>query len=198
MQPEMGCVVVAIVVVAMCLMPVFFVKLMHTTLGKLHLAGPICLLVVLGIVIGGLFNLPVKRLERHVVQDTRDGMLGRLMGTMPFWRPQPTQTVIAVNVGGCLIPVAVALYQCTFILGEATAVRALAIITLVNIVACYFAARPVGGVGIVMPAYLSPLIAVVGAWLMLSHESYDRRARLSRLLRRCHWSADRCRFAPFA
>ena len=85
----------------------------------------------------------------------------------------PTQTVIAVNVGGCLIPLLIALYEVTFVLGDGYALRSLAVVVVANILVCYFAARPVPRFGITMPAWISPLVAVAASWLMLSSPDYE-------------------------
>jgi uncharacterized membrane protein len=53
------------------------------------------------------------------------------------------------------------------------ALRALAIVVAVNTAACYAVARPVRGVGIVMPGLTSPLVAVSATWLLLMPGEYD-------------------------
>jgi uncharacterized membrane protein len=70
------------------------------------------------------------------------------------WRPEMTrareETVVVVNVGGCLIPSGLAAYE-VFQLARTDAVPALIGAALLNVVVCYAAARPVRGVGIQMP-----------------------------------------------
>lgn len=87
--------------------------------------------------------------------------------TMPRWLTQRRETIIAVNVGGCLIPVGIALYQLTFLvpLGPDT-IWAVTIATAINTLVCFFVATPVPNVGIVMPGFVAPLTAVVSALLL--------------------------------
>jgi uncharacterized membrane protein len=82
-----------------------------------------------------------------------------------FWgiplRKIERSSVIAVNVGGGLIPVGLALYQ--FTVGNALAILLVtAIVTLVS----YYAARVVPGIGIQMNPLLAPLAAALSAMLI--------------------------------
>jgi uncharacterized membrane protein len=80
---------------------------------------------------------------------------------------QRPETVIAINVGGCLIPVGLSLYEMAYL--AAFDPQALIVGVggcLVNIAVCYAAARPVKGIGIAMPALLSPVAAAALALLL--------------------------------
>ena len=72
-----------------------------------------------------------------------------------------------MNVGGCLIPVGLVVYE---IIQLATfnppALFAVAVGCVVNSLVCYFIARPVTGIGIVMPGVISPIIAASVALLL--------------------------------
>jgi uncharacterized membrane protein len=83
------------------------------------------------------------------------------------------ETVIAVNVGGCLIPSIIAAWECYHLLARGGwVVIALAIAAVFNIAVCYRASFPVRGVGIAMPGLLSPLVSIGLAWLLLSPANY--------------------------
>jgi len=83
-----------------------------------------------------------------------------------------TETLIAINVGGCLIPAVIALVQASYALSDGgRVVLALAIAVGVNVAVCYAVARPVRGVGIAMPGFVSPLVAVGIAWLLLGGDA---------------------------
>ena len=81
------------------------------------------------------------------------------------------ETIIAVNFGGCLIPVGLALYEIAYLatLGLSTLI-AVVVGCVVNIIVCYSIARPVQGVGIAMPSFVSPIAAVALA-LVLAPEA---------------------------
>jgi uncharacterized membrane protein len=91
--------------------------------------------------------------------------------TLPRWLTQRRETIIAVNVGGCLIPVGIALYQLTFLvpLGADT-IWAVAVATAINTLVCFFVATPVPNVGIVMPGFVAPFTAAIAA-LFLAPEA---------------------------
>ena len=77
------------------------------------------------------------------------------------------ETIIAVNVGGCVIPTLVAIYELGYIVAVgAPVLSALLVACTANTLACYAVAEPVKGVGIVMPGFVSPLIAAVIAMFM--------------------------------
>lgn len=112
---------------------------------KLGLAPNLAIVLLAAIVIGSTINIP---LYQRVLRPVGMG-----------WDRQ--RTVIALNVGGGLIPILLALYQ--FTQGHIIAIMATtAIVTLVS----YWAAQIVPGIGIRMNAMVAPLTAVVCAWLL--------------------------------
>ena len=93
------------------LFPFVFGELMLASLTKLHLSPSTALTLVIAIFVGGLINIPVK----SIVND-RDVVVHPLAvyGLADLW-PQlqrvRRETIIAVNVGGCLIPLGLVLYE---------------------------------------------------------------------------------------
>jgi uncharacterized membrane protein len=109
-----------------------------------------------------------------VEQPLPDHPLYRMLGWSPMIRRRVTETILAVNVGGCLIPLGLAVYELSWLLEENRWVlTALAAATLANTIMCYAVARPAPGVGIAMPAFVSPLTAVLASWLLLSSDAND-------------------------
>lgn len=147
------------------LFPFVFGELMLASLSKLHLSPSTALTLVIAIFVGGLVNIPVKSVvnDRDVVSHPL-----AVYGLSDFW-PQlqrvRRETIIAVNVGGCLIPVGLVVYE---IIQLATfnppALFAVAVGCVVNSLVCYFIARPVTGIG--MPGVISPIIAASVALLL--------------------------------
>jgi uncharacterized membrane protein len=74
-------------------------------------------------------------------------------------------TVVAINVGGALIPTGVSIYllwkEPSVILYSLVGVAAVALVTRV-------VARPVKGVGIITPAFIPPITAAVAAFILPS------------------------------
>jgi uncharacterized membrane protein len=165
-RPEIGCVLLVVLMALMCVFPFVLFDFMNGALQKLHLQPSIALLAIFGILIGGLVNVPVSRIERGFDQSS--------MGWIPVVGRQPTQTIIAVNLGGCVLPVLIALYELRYIFGHSqSAMLALVVAVSVNVGLCYFLARPMPGIGIAMPAFASPAVAIGVAWLLLWPNAFD-------------------------
>lgn len=163
-----GCLVLLVVLLLLFLFPLFLANFMLASLAKLGLAPEVALLVLIGIVIGGSVNIPVKRIPRDEEILVDPFALFGFSRLFPHVQRRRTYTVLAVNVGGCLIPCALALHEIVRILnhGAATAL-ATALIALVNVAVCYRVARPVAGLGIAMPALVPPLVAVILTLLLV-------------------------------
>jgi uncharacterized membrane protein len=77
-------------------------------------------------------------------------------------------TILAVNLGGCLVPSVIAIYELLRLAntgGAALAAGAAAV--GINVAVCFFVARPLPGVGIALPTLLPPMVAVVCALVFL-------------------------------
>lgn len=172
-----GCLALLILFGFLLLAPFFFAQAMATALARLGLPPGIALLALLGIFLGGAINIPVRRIEREIelVYDPFQLFgLGRIMPRLysgwiaPFRQRVRTYMVIAVNVGGCLIPVAIALYEIFRVISRGPQeLLALVAITGLNIAVCYQIARPIPTLGIAMPALVPPLVAAIPSfWLV--------------------------------
>jgi uncharacterized membrane protein len=124
------------------------------------------MLAVIGILVGSMINLPVYRIPRNDVQP--EIVMGLVYFGMlaPQFRRVRRESIVAVNVGGCLVPAVLAAWQVRHLLaaGGQTPI-ALAAVCALSIVVCWRAARPVAGIGILMPAFIAPLVSVGGTWL---------------------------------
>lgn len=159
--------VLLIVVILAVLFPLLFGELMFASLSKLHLTPSMALACMIGIFVGSLINIPVKSVVRDS-EVTEDPLaIYGLGGFFPQLRRVRRATTIAVNVGGCLLPVALAFYELVYL--AAVSLPGLAVAAagcVANVVVCYLVARPIAGVGIAMPGLVSPLVAAVLAlWL---------------------------------
>ncbi len=142
------------------LFPLVFGELMLTSLGKLHLSPSVAVILVIAIFVGGLINIPIKsttHTRRVVVHPLAVFGLSDLWPELQY---ACQETVIAVNVGGCLIPAARALYELAYLaLLSPPPLAAVAIGCAANILVCYQIARPMPGIGIIMPGVISPIVA---------------------------------------
>jgi uncharacterized membrane protein len=155
---------------AVLLLPFVLAHALLAALGKLGLGPTSSLLAALGIFLGSLINVPVTRIERsEMVEYLPNQLLGlhRLLAR-PVQRR--TYTVIAVNVGGCLLPTALAGYQGARLATQAPSVLPAALAALaINVALCYYVAQPVPDRGIALPP-LVPAGAAAVCGLVLAPE----------------------------
>ena len=175
------------------------ISLVASAFGKLGLTGAQGLAVFLLTLVGSGWNIPIWRTTRLVRGEPApasrifgfSGQLGRIrMGRNPLgpngFGPAQDQglllseQVVAVNVGGCLVPCALSAWflwqmQLTGVLGGW-----LALCVLIPALACYLLARPLPGIGIAVPVLLPPAVAAMTAILVApslpGHESLAPRA----------------------
>jgi uncharacterized membrane protein len=161
----------AFIVLAL-LLPFAFGELMVGGLAKLHLSPSAAVVLVIAIFVGGFINIPVKRLIRSEQVSVHPLAVFGLSGVWPQLQRIRHQTVIAVNVGGCLIPTGLAVYELMHLVASgAQTLLALATVCAINCVACYLMARPVAGVGIMMPGLVPPLISAALAIVLVPDEA---------------------------
>jgi uncharacterized membrane protein len=117
--------------------------------------------------VGSWVNIPLARFpaEDSMMEEVVVRVLGQRY-VMPQWN-QPRQTVLAVNVGGAVVPTLLSLYLLTQALTPLRVVVATAAVTLLT----YWWARPVAGVGIVVPMLLPPFSAALAALLLVPQQA---------------------------
>jgi uncharacterized membrane protein len=116
---------------------------------------------LVGSLLGSRINIPVARLPSQLNEvDTVIVVFG-----VPYVVPVLVRTgesVVAVNVGGALVPCLLSAY---LLLHDALGWGVLLGIAAVTVVS-YVAARPVAGLGIVVPTLVPPAAAVITALLV--------------------------------
>lgn len=156
-----------IFVFPLALIPLFFGDLVIHGLIKLHLSEAAALLLVFGMLATGFVNIPIKRLSRGKAVAHHPLSIVGLSDFWPRLQRVRQDTIIAVNVGGCLIPTGLALYELWYLstLGQ-QALFGVGIAVVVNSIVCYLVTRPVPRVGIAIPGLVSPLVAAGLAFLL--------------------------------
>src|SRR4029453_8779997 len=135
--------------------------ILHYAYAKLGLSSGAALLVLLASLIGSYFNIPLTELPEREV---RSGQVIEFFGmryVVPLVADWP-RTVIAVNIGGAVIPTFLSLY---LILKNWIWTSA-AVAPLIVTIACYLLAQPVPGIGIAIPSLVPPIIAATAALLV--------------------------------
>ncbi len=129
---------------------------------KLGLTPEATLMVLIGTLIGSGINLPLFKIK---TQETGHLVVGP--GRKPVWELfQPARegwTIIAINVGGCLIPVGLCVYFISLRLIDPVIVG----FSLLAIAALsYKLSRPIPGIGIGMPLFIAPLASAMLALIL--------------------------------
>jgi uncharacterized membrane protein len=109
-------------------------------------------------------NIPIAKIytNKQVTTSQNIEFFG-IVFRLPAVTQVKSPTIIAINVGGALIPVAISAYL--FLVVPSITIVALISITVVSIV-MYFVARPIKGIGIAAPALVAPIVAATCAILL--------------------------------
>lgn len=150
---------------ALVMLPLLLVGLIGEAFMKLGLPPSLMFWLLIFTLVGSLINIPIYSFDtREVMGDQVVTYFG-----MRFRVPrlnQPHKTVLAVNVGGALIPLALSIYLMSKISFGFSLPVLVALVTLV----VNRLARPVPGLGIGVPGLVPPLVAALGAYLFCPAE----------------------------
>jgi len=186
-----------LVVVALFGLFVFLpMSIIATAFGKLGLTGFQGLVVFLATILGSSVNIPLHKGTRLVrgfaapasrlfrMQRARPGQ--NPFGQNPFGQNSSgqlnlgqaqddglvlTEQVVAVNVGGCLVPCLLSAWFLWQMHASGLLGGWLALCVVVSALACYLLARPMPGIGIAVPILLPPAVAALTAILLVPEMS---------------------------
>jgi uncharacterized membrane protein len=152
-------------VMALVLLPFLLLGMMGQAFLKLGLPPTTMFWLLLLTLLGSMINIPIHQLEtQNLVKDQVVSFFG-----MRYRAPQMVRThktVLAINVGGAVIPALLSLFLLTKM--ELTLGLPL-VVGLVTLVANRLA-RPVQGLGIALPGLIPPVVAALGAYLFCPPE----------------------------
>jgi uncharacterized membrane protein len=153
---------VATLFLAILLALLFLIQLLGRAYSALGLDSRVATLVLFGSLIGSYINLPLARLpDQRVVSREVVEIFG-----VPFLAPVAVDwpgTILAINVGGAVIPIMLSFYLLVRYDLWGVAAVATAIVALV----VHRLATPIPGVGISVPTFAPPLMAA-GVALVLA------------------------------
>jgi len=124
-------------------------------------------LILVGTFLGSHINIPLVKLKTNVplIKEEYVDFFG-LRYRIPHLEYGESTTMLAVNVGGALIPTVVSIY----LLFKATQLVEYSLIGVVIVaIVTHLVARPVKGVGIQTPAFVSPVTATIVALILSPH-----------------------------
>jgi uncharacterized membrane protein len=124
------------------------------------------LLVLLASFIGSYFNIPVVELPARQILAREEVPFFGMHYVIPVIVDWPG-TLIAVNVGGAVIPILVSLY---LLITHRLWLRGAIAVACVTAI-CHALAYPVAGLGIAMPIFVPPIAAAVVALLLSRPEA---------------------------
>jgi len=136
--------------------------LLSITFEKLGLPPSTGLSFLFFSLLGSLINLPLTRIQAEPGQDpvpTHWVWQGALRNSRAF----SGTTLIAVNVGGCILPLLLSAYLAIV---HAVPLVLLLLATFLTSLLAYAVSRPVPGLGIGMPMLVAPLAAAMIASLL--------------------------------
>jgi len=141
------------------------IQIFSLVLSKLGLSPHSAALLLITTLLGSAVNLPLARVKAEKPPEPPP----QLPRYWPFKLPPFTgYTVIAINVGGAMVPILFSLYL--FLsqpLPLPTVLLAIGIVSAIS----YGFSRPVAGLGIGMPIFIAPLTAAVIALLLAPEHS---------------------------
>ncbi|SFJ48147.1 DUF1614 domain-containing protein [Planctomicrobium piriforme] len=166
-NPLLGCLPLFIILLVLCLLPLFLFDTARYAFERLGLHPMTAALTVFGIMLGSVINIPVYHIRKDELQPMVPfGPLG--MALSKTYQRVQSETLIAVNLGGCVIPTLIAVLQAVRLLKEDSVPFLCAmLVSAVCVVACWRVARPVEGIGILIPAFVPPLVSVLTTWMVL-------------------------------
>jgi uncharacterized membrane protein len=118
------------------------------------------LLIYMAILLGSVINIPVYEFKSP--GSSRAPMVPYLGAQykLPVWLGH--RTVVAVNMGGCVIPVALSVYFSLHL-----PLMPLLMTTIIVVLGVFYFAKPVRSVGVIVPVLIPPLLAVGASFLAL-------------------------------
>lgn len=171
-----------ITLVIFFLLALFFIAMIQVHIfeiafEKLGLTPEVSLLLLVATLVGSGINIPISSLRTKTT-----GHLVMSPDRKPVWEIfQPAkegQVVIALNIGGCIIPVGLCLYFISLqLIQPVTLLFAVLIVTGLS----YRFSRLIPGMGVAMPIFIAPLTSAAVA-LLLDAEHAAQLAYISGVL----------------
>ncbi len=117
---------------------------------------------------GSFINIPVAEEKTYVpIFKVREVRFFGIPYPVPYFDLEEHKMIIAVNVGGALVPLSVVIYEVLRLIstGKVDVLLNMAMAVGIASLFSHAVSRPVPGVGIAIPGFIPPLIAVILAFL---------------------------------
>jgi uncharacterized membrane protein len=163
LAPAFFAMLAGIFLILVVLIQIRVLRYAYMTLG---ISSGAALLLLLGSLVGSYINIPVAHLPGRIVQSGQVVSFFGMRYVVPVVKQWPG-TVIAVNVGGAVIPGLLSLY---LLMKHEFWLRA-AIATAIMAAIVHALATPVPGVGIAVPIFVPPIAAAIVAVVLARHHA---------------------------
>ncbi len=163
--PHNALVFAVLVIILVIVIGLIFVGVIGAAFEDVGFSPIITALILVGTFVGSWINIPILKLKTKipVMREEFVSFFG-IAYRIPNVEYGETTTMVAVNVGGALVPTVVSAYLLwkvpSVILYALLGVAVVAFVT-------HLVARPVKGVGISTPIFIPPLVAALSAYLLL-------------------------------
>jgi len=125
------------------------------TLGfeKLGISPEVTSFLLLAILIGSFFNIPLTK--KKLVYKLESRFFG-------LWqRPRIETQGVAINVGGGIIPLLISFYFLFLAFQTGISLKSIFIVTLLMIILCKFLAKLMPGLGVTLPTLIPPIFSAI-------------------------------------
>jgi uncharacterized membrane protein len=155
---------VTLLIVLVAVVCLLFVGIIGAAFRSIGFSWYISILILAGSLLGSWINIPIAKIysKKSVAEPQIVEFFG-IMFRVPAMEEVKTPTILAVNLGGAVIPLAIS----TYLFLKVPQILPIAAISVITVgVVMYFVARPIKGVGIAAPALVAPLVAAACALLL--------------------------------
>jgi len=143
-----------------------FVGAIGLAFKRVGFTSQITAVILVATFVGSYINIPLFKIKTifPVLKDEYFSFFGMVF-RLPRIEYEEFSTIVALNVGGALIPMIVSFY----LLWKLPSIAHYALLgTVIVALVTHLVAKPVKGLGIVTPAFVPPLAAALAAYLLPS------------------------------
>ncbi|MGB9698700.1 MAG: DUF1614 domain-containing protein [Thermodesulfobacteriota bacterium] len=131
---------------------------------KIGISPQLVMITLFFILVGSFINIPIMRIPQEtMVTQKRINFFG-FVYIIPVWKKKVT--ILAINVGGAVIPSLVSFY----LLFKSGLYFKGILATLFIAIICYKLAKPIRGIGIALPFFIPPSLAAIFS-ILIAYDS---------------------------
>jgi uncharacterized membrane protein len=153
--------VLALLVLAVVVIGLIEIGVLEYAYERIGISRRYAFMILLLSLVGSYVNIPVAQFPAERVITGQEVLYFGMLYVIPVEQQWPG-TIVAVNVGGAMIPIALSVH---LILANKLYLETAAGVTIVAVIV-HLLAHPLAGVGIAVPVFLPPLVAAGSAFVL--------------------------------